>query len=321
MAAVLSTQISTVYDAPSKTFTQAHPIPPSVSEVNYLERSVENITEKTQAHHIFLGRTHMAVAVTVGVLFAAVVITSIVLTAIFAPASIPVAALGAFCVTPTIENFISHRITESQACFANAQQCQDIRNEEDKLPKKRDEFLAALSHKGIELDDIQDENIKRNPLALAPILAHYNYWHDQAIKFQAASRQARSEQSTYAQKYPGENQRTMSSNISKIRLNSIACHEQSLIAKTNAAFYLGILRNPGFSKEVSKIMEFGTTLDIGGDSERSRIILGERALASQFLPSEDYFIKLYHSDKSEETLTRREVLRLSEAKLSEKLFA
>jgi hypothetical protein len=169
--------------------------------------------------------------------------------------------------------------------------------------------------------DLQDENIKRNPLALAPILAHYNYWHDQAIKFQAASRQARSEQSTYDEKYPGENQRTMSSNISKIRLNSIACHEQSLIAKTNAAFYLGILRNPGFSKEVSKIMEFGTTLDIGGDSERSRIILGERALASQFLPSEDYFIKLYHSDKSEETLTRREVLRLSEAKLSEKLFA
>ena len=68
-------------------------------------------------------------------------------------------------------------------------------------------------------------------------------------------------------------------------------------------------------------MEFGTTLDIGGDSERSRIILGERALASQFFPSEDYLIKLYHSDSTEETLTRRQVWRLSEAKLSQKLFA
>ena len=321
MAAVISNSTSPVYDAPSKGVTQAQPSPPSVSEVNYLDRSVENITEKTQAHYIFIGKTHMAVAVTVGVLFAAVVITSIVLTAIFAPASIPLASLGAFCIIPTIQNFISHRVTVSQACFANAQQSQDIRNEQDKLPNTRDEFVVALSHKGIELDDIQDENIKRNPLALAPILAHYNYWHDQAIKFQAASKEARAEQSEYAREFPGEDQRTIGSNISKIRLNSIACHEQSLIAKTNAAFYLGILRNPGFSKEVSSIMEFGTTLDIGGDSERSRIILGERALASQFFPSEDYLIKLYHSDSTEETLTRRQVWRLSEAKLSEKLFA
>ncbi|MCX6990083.1 MAG: hypothetical protein NTX49_03310 [Chlamydiae bacterium] len=321
MAAILSTQISPLYDSPSNTVPQATPTTPSVSEVNYLQHSVENITEKTQADHISQGRTHMTVAVAVGVLFAAVVITSIVLTAIFAPASIPIAALGAFCVMPTIDNFISNRITASQASFDNAQQCQDIRNEQDKLPKEEAEFLAALSHKGIKLDDIQDEKVKKDPLLLAPVLAHYNYWHDQAIKFQAASREARTEQREYSGKFPREDPDTKAINISRIRLKSIANHEQSLHAKTNAAFYLGILRNPGFSKEVSKIMQFGTTLDIGGNSERSRIILGERALYSQFSPSEDYFLKMDHSDSSTELLTRRQVLQLSEARLSAKLFA
>ena len=320
MAAVLSTQTLPIYETSSNTVQQAPPTTPPVSEVNYLQRSVENITKQTQNHHTFMGNTHKTLAIAAGIVFAAAVITSIVVTAIFAPASIPIAALGAFCITPVIQNFISRRISASQGFFANAEQCQDIRNELDKLPKTRNEFVLALSHKGINLAEIQDEKAQNTPLILAPVLAHYNYWHDQAIKFQAAGKKARIEQAQYSRRFPGEDQETMATNISKIRVNSIAYDEQSLIAKTNAAFYLGILRNPGFSKEASEFMHLGTTLDIGGDIEKSRIILGERAVASRFSPNKDYLIEIHHNNRSTETLTRSQVKKLTEAQLSAKLF-
>lgn len=300
-----------VADQPSKPETKS----PSHS-VNYLNRCIEDITTKAQATNNTFKTLNLVIGYGTGVLFIAAAVASIVLTAIFAPASIPLAALGAFCLTPIVLNFTQHRFAAAALCASNAQRCEDIREILEKLPTDSTELTKRLRDLGVNVADISDPKVKADPTLLRPVLAHYLYWHAKSEEWQKLSAADKDEQKTHGEEFPAEREQ-----VTHLRLKSIAEGEAALISKTNAAFYLGLLKHPDFSKGQDELFIFHNTVD-GADETADLQVLGQRALSAQFGDSsEDKMISIAQSDGKIDSLTRFQLKNLTEAQIANKLFA
>lgn len=295
--------------------TQVEVTEQPASKVNYLNRCVENITEKAEFQNKVMEGLHLTVAVVTGVVFIAAIIASIVVTAIFAPPSIPFVALGAFYLTPFIQDFISSRLAVSKKSNHKAEVAAEIRKNFDALPKTTISMAIQLQKLGITVHDINSESIKKDILKLGPILAHYNYWHTKSENWAKEAVTKRAEEKIHIQKYPNE-----SKQITELRLRVLALEDGSLATKTNAAFYLGLLRNPEFSRELEDdLITRGSTIE-NENLINDHLLLGKRALAAQFGDTnEEQFLKI--SNPSATTLLSRSQVRdLTEDQLRQRLF-
>jgi hypothetical protein len=255
------------------------------------------------------------VGIGTSVLFVAASVASIVLTAIFAPPSIPLAALTSFCFFPWVQNFISKSISAAAFYKVEAERCQDISNIYSGLPKDNIELAHQLTALGVNVAEMENAEIKANPSLLRPLLAHYTYWHNKAVEWEAKSAKSKEEQRTHAEKHPDELKE-----VDGIRLRSMAEGESHLIAKTHAAFYLGLLKNPSFSRDQSDTFVFHETID-GANIEADLKVLGQRALATQFGDTkENKLLSIATSAGSIEQLTRFEALNMSEADIAQRLL-
>lgn len=311
MAAVPITSSAVPLRAPNETFEEQ-----PASKVNYLNRCVELITEKTEIEYKRWGHLHLTLGVATGVLFIAAVITGIVLTAIFAPPSIPFVALGAFCLTFSIQNFIASRLTVSSQCYKNAEMVAELRTILEKLPSTQQSMSIALHKLNISVHDIASDAVKKELVKLRPILAQYTYYHDLATKCAEEATAKRAAEKAHVKKYPKESEQ-----ITEHRMKALSLEEAVLIAKTRASFYLGLLRNPEYSREESVLMKFGSTID--GDNlalAHDYVLLGKRALATQFGDTkEDLFLTISNPGSSE-LLTRAQVKEMTEDQLRQRLF-
>lgn len=309
MAAVPINSSAVPVRSPSETFEEQ-----PASKVNYLNRCVEVITEKTEFQYKMWGHLHLTLGVATGVLFIAAVITGIVLTAIFAPPSIPFVALGAFCLTFPIQNFIATRLSVSKQCYKNSEMVAELRTILEKLPSTQLSMAEALRKLNISVNEIGSDAVKKELVKLRPILAHYNYWHNLANECAVEADAKRAAEKNHIAEYPKELEE-----IAQLRMNVLAHEETALVAKTRAAFYLGLLRNPEFSREESVLMEFGSTID-GDNLADDYTLLGKRALATQFGDTKEDLFLVISNPGSTELLTRVQVKEMTEDQLRQRLF-
>lgn len=243
--------------------------PPPPNSVNYLNRCVENISTNSLKHHKSVAQVNRTIAVASAVLYIAAAIASIALTAIFSPASIPITSLSVFFMLDPVQKFISSRLSVAKTSDQAAEVCFKIAEIRDRLPSESHELNERLRPLGASVNNQDIDGLKS-------LLAHYTYWHELSQHYQTESANRLQEQQDHTQRYPTE-----LNEITQIRLEHLAYEEASLIAKTNAAFYLAILRQPSYGSEQSNVLKFGATVDALDPSE-DFIVMGRRAFAEQF---------------------------------------
>ena len=280
-------------------------------KVNYLNRCVEDISKKVENQHRLRSNINKTIAVATGVIFIAAVIASIVITALIAPPSIPFAALSAFCLTTTVQDFIKSRLQTSFQSRCLAEQASILRNVCDSGPSTRDEMIAALNEAGAPFTAIQDIAVQHDPLILKGVLAHYINFHamaeDEQNNIALAERRARE----HAVNYPNEAEQILA-----LRTQVFAVKENALTAKIKASFYLAILKSPRFNKELRDVVTLESRVE-GFDVASDLITLGQRFLAQQFQDeTQRVLATITKSDGSKSALTQEQIESLSESDLA-----
>jgi hypothetical protein len=283
---------------------------PLTSKVNYLQRCVENISSQTEKYHSLRKNLRYAAAVVSTVVFVAAVIVSIAACAIFSPSMIPVVSFGILAITSTVQNFIKGQVNEAQQHAHKIKMCNDIRNIEQSLPKYSPLVEQNLARVGVLKTTIQNSQVQQDLSILNPVLAHYQYWHNLSEELSKKHLEELAKHDEHVRTFPLEHEQ-----IRDIRLACLARKEEALVAKTNAAFYLHILKNPDFTNDYDEIVAFDSLIQ-GVDPLSDHLKLGARALAAQFNdPKQDNFVVI-KGLSNENVLTRQQLLSMNEAQIA-----
>ena len=278
-------------------------------KINYLNRCVENISPASIKHHQRAALINKTIAVATSVVYIAAVIASVALTAIFSPASIPITSLSMFFMLDPVHRFVSSRLSVARASLDAAETCKTIAEIASKLPDNKDEIEKLLP------DNLQIST-EAQVSDLKPVVAHYLYWHDKGVEYDRISQNKRQEQQDHHSKYPTE-----LDEITQIRLEHIAYEEASLVAKTNAAFWLAIIQKPSFSSAQYDIMKYGTTVD-ASDPTADFVTLGQRSVADLFGDrSQKIMFALKNSTGQVFDYEKQELKNESEANLAARLLS
>jgi len=284
--------------------------PPTSSKDNYLHRCVENISSQTEKHQTLRKNLRYAAAVVSTVVFVAAVIVSIAACAILSPSMIPVVSFGILAITSTVQNFIKGQINQARIHAQRAKMCKEIRNIEQSLPKHLDHVERKLAEVGVLKDAIQNVQVRQDLSILNPVLAHYQYWHNLSDELSKKHNEELAKHDAHVRDFPLEHEQ-----IRDLRLTCLAYKENALVAKTNAAFYLHILKNPDFSNDYDEIVAFDSLIQ-GVDPVSDYLKLGDRALSAQFNdPKHDNFVFIKGLSK-ENVLTRQQLHNMNEAAIA-----
>ncbi|MBM3207381.1 MAG: hypothetical protein FJZ57_02085 [Chlamydiae bacterium] len=284
--------------------------------VNYLNRSVEDISEKTENYYRMLKGLNLTAAVVTGTVVLVAVTVGSIAIGLFAPEAIIAIPFVSMAIAGVAISFIKQRLAKAINAEHIAETCKKIRSIEKKIPTNTPQLVKKLNDLGITPSDIKDSRVKDNISKLRPLIAHYEYWHNLAKDFEKQSQKLRDEQAEHLRKFPSEIEE-----VNKMRISSIASGESALICKTKAAFYLGLLKNPRFSKEMNETILFNETVD-SSDISQDIHILGKRALAEHFGDlRERNILKINQSGNKSTVLTHDQLKSISERNLSAMIFA
>lgn len=277
-------------------------------KINYLNRCVENISPASIKHHQRAALINKTIAVATSVVYIAAVIASVALTAIFSPASIPITSLSMFFMLDPVHRFISSRLSVAKLSLNAVETCNKISEISSNLKDTKAEIEKLLP------DNIQISN-EAQVSDLKPVIAHYLYWHDKGLEYDRISQSKNAEQQNHQAQYPSE-----LDEITQIRLEHIAYEEASLVAKTNAAFWLAIIQKPSFSSAQYDIMKYGTTVD-ASDPTADFVTLGQRSVADLFGDrSQKIIFAVKNSDGQVFDYEKQELKNASEAELAARLL-
>jgi hypothetical protein len=249
------------------------------------------------------------------VVIVAVVVASVTI-GLFAPQAAVAIPFVSMALAGAAVGYIKNRISVAKSADLQANTCQKIRSIQQRIPMSIPDFLSHLKKLNVRPFEIKDPAIKKNITSLRPIVAHYEYWHDLSLELQMQSEQLQKQQRDHSENFPDEIEE-----IYKIRMSSLASAETALICKTKAAFYLGLLKNPTFSKEIKDTLIFNDTLE-GSNLQQDTLILGRRSLYERFNDlRERNIIKINQTGQKSTFLTQAQLKDLSEADLSKMIFA
>jgi hypothetical protein len=241
---------------------------------HHLSRCYENITLKALKHQKNLSTLNKIAGWAASVIYVASVISSLVLSAIFSPALMPLTVLAAYSSAPHSIAFIKNRLAIAKDSQEVAKTIVSMRSylESEDFPKTAKQIQDYVAQHNIDAGNINNENLDH----IRSLIAHREHWQTQAVSLSEKNEAKFQELNKHKFEHPSETHQ-----IHAIELEIIALEEAAILAKINAAFYENLLACPTYAYERDDIVQFNNVMGLT-PGESPITTLGKRFLDSRF---------------------------------------